>query len=257
MSPGPDVRPDVGALLRAHPLLTGVEAAQVTALEARSRIEVLSAEAPCIREGDAPEAFWLLLSGSARVFFVSEEGLEVTVKIFCAPAAFGEIELLTGHPHAECVSMIDRGRVAIIPRSMFSALLDASARFSRNVLADTCARFLIAVQNERALAFLSVEQRLAHVLLSYARSFGVPVEGGLGLRVELSQARLALDMGVAVKSVQRTMTRWKREGLLATRGRSLVLRDLAALRGVVGADLLGLNWSARAPEVPGAPRRRA
>jgi CRP-like cAMP-binding protein len=229
------------AALVGHPLLVGTTAEARSTIAARGRLQTFEPGEFLSREGDPAEDYWLLLLGSVRVFYTSPDGFEVTVKVFRAPAAWAEIEVLTGFHHIEDCVAVDRATALRLARAEFEALLDAHPRFMRNVLYDTCARFLIAAQNERALAFLPVAQRLAHLLLAYLRIYGVPVPGGIGLRIKLSQADLANGLGATRKSVVRTLAQWKSMGVIATRGASLVVLDPARLQALTGLDLVGID----------------
>lgn len=239
-----DVRLEIEQVLRAHPLLAGVgeEALRFTSEHGQSA--VYAPGQVMLREGDDAEFYWLLCRGSAKIFYVSPDGLEVLVKLFRAPASWGEIELLTRHVHVENCVAVDRAIVFKLPQAAFQELMTLSPRFMRNVLEDTCARFLIAAQNERALAFLSVQERLAHLLLAYVRLYGVPVEEGVAIRIKLSQNDLATGLGAARRSVVRALTAWQREGIIAKRGNSYVIRDVERLASHTAHGLVGIDWIA-------------
>ena len=73
---------------------------------------------------------------------------------------------------------------------------------------------------QRFVAFEDVERRLAALVLSYLRVFGVPVAGGVQLVVEgLSLAELGHGIAANEKSVRRTFRSWSERRWLARRGR--------------------------------------
>jgi CRP-like cAMP-binding protein len=237
-------RPVAARALAGHPILNGVPEPIRRRFLDDGEVIVFAPGEMLSREGEPSRWYWVLCTGSVRVFYASPEGFEVTVKIFAAPAAWAEMELLTAHPHIEDCVAVDRSVVVRVPKAAFEKLLDDSPQLMRNVLNDTCARFLIAAQNERALAFLPVPRRLANLLLTYVRVYGVPVDGGLGIRVKLSQAELANGLGVARRSIARTLTSWVRDGLLKKAGTSYVVRDLKALGKLATQDIVGVDWVA-------------
>lgn len=243
----------------SHPIFEGVSAEVRARVLLEGRIQTFEPGELLSREGEPANDYWVLCSGSVRVYYSSPDGVEVTVKIFGAPAAWAEMEVLTGHAHIEDCSAVDRSTVLRLKRQNFEALLEASPRFMRNVLTDTCARFLIAAQHERALAFLSVKQRLANVLLMYVRMYGVPVKGGVGIRVKLSQGELANDLGVTKRSIARTLTNWTKQGLLRKSGTQYVVENLEALNALATQDIVGIDWVAgsRLDEGRGVRARRA
>lgn len=231
-------------LLTGHPVFFGVDPVCVdTVLE----VGVLKEYAPnsyLTREGDAAQFYWLLVSGSVRVFNASPAGLEVTVQLFGAPAAWGENQLLHDLPHTENVMAVDRAKVLQIPKADFLRLIRLYPSLMMNVLRDASARLLIASQHKRAMAFLSVRERIAHLLLSYERMYGVPVEGGTMIRIRLSQADLARGLGVALKSVSRAFHDFIAEGVLHKRGGNYVVTNIEALRALAPKTVPGIDWVA-------------
>ncbi len=231
------------AALLTHPLLAGCAAGFHDAVFERARVASFAPGALLSREGD-PADYWFLCVGSTRVFYRSPLGVEVTVKLFSAPAAWGEMEVLTHQPHMEDCAAVDRVVAVRVPAARFVALLDTDPRFARNVLEDCAARFYIAAQSEKKLAFASVEERIAHLLLSYLRLFGVPVDGGTHIRVKLSHTDIANGIGAAPKSVTRTLAGWQRAGWISKRGTSYVVHALDKLEDAVLHPVPGIDFVA-------------
>lgn len=249
---------DVAKRLSEHPLLVDLPPTTRARLLELGVVQTFEPGAWLLREGAAPSHYWFLLGGTVKVSYTSPDGFEVTVKVFAAPGSWGEMELLTGHPHVENCVAVDKATTLKLSSKAFVELLDAEPRFMKAVLYDTCARFFIAAQNERALAFLSVAERLANLLLAYLRIYGVPVEGGTGIRIRLSQSDLAADLGVAKKSITRTLGEWREAGIIEQRGTTLVVTNVAALEEQSARDVIGVDWIAgrRVHEGRG-PKRRA
>ncbi len=241
------VRARLEARVRAHPLVAKLDVAVVDAIIAAGIYARFKPGEHLSREGDEVRFYWMLLEGTVRVYYRSASGIEVTVKIFAAPAAWAEMQILTQHTHTEDAVCVEPVWCMCVPSSSFQRLLDAHPSFMRHVLEDTSARFLIAAQNERALAFLTVPERLAHVLLSYVRVYGedVVVDGGAGVFIatRLSHEQLAADLGVVKKSVTRTLSQWTDEGIIEKSGQSYVVRKLPALIERSPKGLIGVDWS--------------
>jgi CRP-like cAMP-binding protein len=254
-APKADADAIVEAALPTHPLLAGCASSTIDAVRDAGRAVVFAPGDELSREGEEAD-YWLLCKGSVRVFYRSPSGAEVTVKLFAAPAAWAEMEVLTKHPHIEDCAAVDKGVALRIPAAKFLALLDREPRFLRNVLDDTAARFFIAAQGEKRLAFAPVPERTAHLLLAYVRMYGVPVDDGVWIRVKLSQADIAQGIGAAQKSVTRTLVEWTRAGLIAKRGKSYVVKDVAALEEVIQHDVAGIDFVAGGGVRRGRAQRR-
>jgi len=233
----------------AHPIVARLDDAAKDAIVAAGVLTPFLPGEHLSQEGDEVRFYWLLLEGTVRVYYRSSEGIEVTVKIFAAPAAWAEMQILTQHTHTEDCVCVEDAWCLCLPAAAFQKLLDAYPAFMRQVLEDTSARFLIAAQNERALAFLTVPERLAHLLLSYVRVYGEDVRGvggvsgGVRITTRLSHEQLAADLGVVKKSVTRTLSMWTEEGIIEKSGQSYVIRSLPALIERSPKGLLGVDWS--------------
>lgn len=231
------------AALTQHPLLAGCDARMVDEVLAHGVLETFAPGAMLSREGE-PADYWLLLRGAVRVFYRSPTGAEVTVKLFSAPAAWAEMEVLTHKPHMEDCVAVDRVLALRVRAARFVALLDEAPRFTRNVLEDTAARFYIAAQSEKKLAFAPVEERIAHLLLAYVRLFGVPMPGGVGIRVKLAHSDIAAGVGASEKSVTRALSAWQRAGILSKRSKSYVVHDTTKLEELLLHPVPGIDYIA-------------
>lgn len=222
-----------------HPILRGVDPALVRRLVDEGETKVYATGELLLREGEQELFCFFLVAGSVKVFYTSPDGFEVVVKVFGAPSVFGEMECITGIPYLESVVAVEKAKALRLPAAALRRALDESHPLSTNLLRDLAARLCIAAQNENALAFLPVATRLANLLLTYVRLYGVPVEGGTMIRVKLSQDELANGLGVAKKSVSRTFREWQSEGLVTKRGGCLVVSDVEELaaRGTGHLDI--------------------
>lgn len=222
-----------------HPVLRGVEPAHVRSLVDAGETCVYATGELLLREGEEELFCFFLIAGSVKVFYTSPDGFEVVVKVFGAPSVFGEMECLTGIPYLESVVAVEKAKALRVPAAALSRALEESHPLSANLLRDLAARLCIAAQNENALAFLPVSSRLANLLLTYVRLYGVPVDGGTMIRVKLSQDELANGLGVAKKSVSRTFREWQAEGLVTKQNGCFVVRDVTELaaRGTGHLDI--------------------
>jgi CRP-like cAMP-binding protein len=173
-----------------------------------------------LEEGDPSEHLFVLLSGVVGVFYSSEDGVDVLVKIFGAPAVFGEMELIFGQPRQEYVECFEPCVVARLPAADFMAYMKADPDACYVMLKDVAARLAIAAYNERALAFLDTNTRLAGLFLSFLEAYGERGDDGVTLKIKLTYEMLARCLGVTVRSIDRAMTEWTKEGWL-TKARGL------------------------------------
>ncbi len=165
-----------------------------------------------LEEADPSQHLYALTHGVVGVFYSSTAGADVLVKIFGAPAVFGEMELVHGQPRQEYVEAFEDCVVVRVNGRAFMDTLQKDSGACFVMLQDVAARLCIAAYNERALAFLDAPTRLAGLFLSFLEAYGQPGDDGITLGYKLTYDMLARCLGVTARSIDRTMTTWMEEG---------------------------------------------
>src|SRR5687767_11899205 len=93
-----------------------------------------------LRQGEPATHLFVLLAGGARVLISGANGEEVTVKLFVAPAVFGEMEVITRTSWIESVEIVRRAHVVRFERAAVDEILKAYPVVCRRLLEDVCAR---------------------------------------------------------------------------------------------------------------------
>lgn len=83
-----------------------------------------------IHEGDQGDSFYHVVSGSARVFQISEDGIDVTLNTLEPGESFGEMALLTGEPRSASVDTQETSCFLVISKQGFEDVVAESPEFS-------------------------------------------------------------------------------------------------------------------------------
>lgn len=193
-----------------------------------------------LAHGQQATSIFALESGAVRVFHLAPTGEEVVIKLFRAPAVFGEAEALSGFPHQEYVAAVEPSRLLVMPVRAVVRLLRDEPKCALRALVDVSARLAIAAYNEKSLAFNPLTIRLANYLVDYAAWTNPP--GTPEIRIALTQDDMAAAVGGTRRSVAKDIIAWQQEGVLERRGKSYVVRDLEALRRYSDTDRLELTY---------------
>lgn len=182
--------------------------------EARRALEALKpmhvpARATLFRPGDAAQSFVILLSGRIGVYLTGRNGRElllysVTPGETCVQTTLG---VLGGAPYTgEAVAESDLVAV-MVPPAVFERLMASSPAFRAFVFkafADRLGDLMFVLEQ---VAFVKVEQRLAHALLERADDEG---------RVTLTHQELAVVIGTAREVVSRRLEALASKGVVAS-----------------------------------------
>jgi CRP-like cAMP-binding protein len=187
-----------------------------------------------IAGGTGADRIHLLLEGTARGFYRSVDGRStVTVKLYRAPACFGDASLPVRRGPGERVEALTSSRVLSTPIRAYLALLRSEPSVCFRQYCDLASRFEMTTATERAAHFAPLRDRVIALLVGYARHFGAPQSGGIAIDYPLTQELICSEVGSNRRSIVSALGELYREGLLLRAGRRLVIRDLEALLGSV------------------------
>ena len=222
----------VGELLQRVPFLAALTAADRQALAASAKRRRFGRGQPIFNKDDPGESLFIIEDGSVRIYLTSPEGADLTLAVLGGGDFFGDLALLDGAPRsASAMALQETETVTIVlDRADFTALLQSRPRAAMAVLATAAGRLREADEMAGDLAFLDVSGRVAKKLLELADAHGAQRPEGILLDLPLTQEGLANMVGVTRESVNRQLSRFRRQGLIGNEGRRFIIRDPDGLR---------------------------
>jgi CRP-like cAMP-binding protein len=181
-------------------------------------------------QGDDGDALYAIISGSLEFSILSSEGRKLSLDVMHPGALFGEISLFDPGVRTATVTALQPSLLRGVKNADIISAIRRNPELGIDFiqLAGERMRWMSSQLNEQV--FLSMPARLARKILYLT----VDGTGHLSL-LTLSQAELAEFVGATREAVSKTLSLWKRAGVIdATRGGVRVL-DRAALQ--VMADL--------------------
>jgi CRP-like cAMP-binding protein len=217
----------VAAKLRSMPMFADLSTEDVDALSRLVRLRCFPKGAFIINQHEAGGCMYLLVSGRVKVTLASPDGKELVLNYLEAPAHFGEMSLVDAEPRsADVVSMSDVEVLALDARDL-AAAIRLQPRLAMSLIATLSVRLRQTISRLEDMAFHDATHRVMRVLLNVAtatyESKGVPVIEGL------THYDIATLAGTSRETASRMISSLAREGVLATRGRRIVV-DLLRLR---------------------------
>lgn len=225
--------------LERTPALHGVEPAVIQRLAERATLRTLRRGELLWQAGDESTHWAVIRSGLIKLVRRVPHGRSAICGLFGPPTSVGELSVLRGAVHSsDAVASSASTCVVMVPRD---ALLEAVRSCPALGLAIACNAYdkILTLHDKiDVLSAGSVEARLAAALLKLYEQLGDDFEDGTSsIAVALSRRELADLVSTSVETVIRVMTRWEREGLLATEPHGFLLRNLRTLRGIAGMPI--------------------
>jgi CRP-like cAMP-binding protein len=185
-----------------------------------------------ILEGDRSDNVLLVRSGRLKIVRTAVDGRDVLVAVRGPGELVGELNALAGSdaPRAASAVALDDVVVQSIPAAEFLRFVERRLEVSFGLLRLLASRLREATSRQTEVAGYDVLHRLARALADEAERHGRVVEGGIAVGDGLSQHDLGGLVAASPKSVGRALSVLRKRGLVTTGRRSIVVRDVEALR---------------------------
>lgn len=182
---------------------------------------------PIFIEGDAPHRVYFLEEGKVKTYHTSQEGKLFITSFVNEGDFFGFVDVLENQNYRETAEALEDCKVISVSAQDFLRYID------ENVHLEVFFRKAVTAylfQNEKILfsmAYQSLRKRVALALVELAETFGGTINKPFTIR--LSREDLANRVGTATESVIRTLSEFKREGLVEVKGGEMTILNLKAL----------------------------
>jgi CRP/FNR family transcriptional regulator, nitrogen oxide reductase regulator len=181
------------------------------------------------RQGEAADAFYVLLAGRVKVTQVTADGQKVVVRFAGPGEMLGCVALVSGADYPGSTEVTEDARALCWDARTCYALMERFPRLALNALG-IAGRHLRACQERcRELATERVERRIARAILRLAHEAGRAVDAGVLIEFGLSRQDVAELTGTTLYTVSRTLSAWEKQDLVELGRERVVLRDPAGL----------------------------
>jgi transcriptional regulator with AAA-type ATPase domain len=117
-------------MLRSVSLFNNLPPELISKIAAAAEYRAFPKGRTIIHQGDQGDSFYQIISGSARAFRISEDGVDVTLNTMGPGESFGEMALLTGEPRSASVETRETCAFLVISKQAFDRLSSEIPEFS-------------------------------------------------------------------------------------------------------------------------------
>jgi CRP/FNR family transcriptional regulator len=226
-------RPVKYELLEESRIFAGLDPRQL------QRVDELTAMTRCERgkvffsPEDSPGTIYFLKEGRVRLYRRTPEGKQLTVAVLDRGTVFGESSLI-GQSHAGVYAEADEEcLLCVMPAGHLEVLIGEVPQVGLNLLQFVGQRLQRTTELAEEVAYWSVRRRLVRTILDLDERYGHPtLGGGRIVNKTFTQSDLAEMCGSTRETVAELMSALKKQGVLGTRRRRIVIEDLAALQAL-------------------------
>ncbi len=230
---GPSHRPGSAAIVQACGLLQNVEPEHLDRLIQNSRV-ISAAKGETIWIAGEQSNFGAILgAGFVKMSRSTPQGTEIAVELLGPGQGFGIMTAIEGNPFPLSATAITACWYLRISRTEIQRLFDESSVFKDRIVRHLGPRLRKAHEMMSRLSSGRVEQRIAAVLLMLAESYGHATDQGVELDVPLTRTDLAELAGTTTETAIRTLSRWQKDGFVATEHQVITILSEPDLKAVL------------------------
>jgi CRP-like cAMP-binding protein len=209
-------------------LLTGPDR---SALDGIGRRRAFRRGSFLLREGERSNHVFLIRHGRVKIVATTVTGHEVLFAVRGPGELVGELAALTSHeaPRTASLVALEAVEAQVVNGPEFVAFLEQRPRALMLVVREIMDRLRDSDRRQVEFGSQPTIGRVAGYLAAMAEQDGKAVAGGIEITA-LSQEELASYIASSRESVARALTTLRREGLISTARRSIIVHDMAGLR---------------------------
>lgn len=184
-------------------------------------------------QGDEGDALFAIMSGALEFSVLSQDGRKLALDVMRAGALFGEIALFDPGVRTATVTALEPSTVRRVKNADVLSAIKQTPELGIDMisLAGQRMRWMNLQLNEQV--FLPMPTRLARKILYLTMD-----ESKTLSTLSFSQAELAEFVGATREAVSKTLSQWKKSGVIAASRGGLQVLDRSALHVIADPDLI-------------------
>ncbi len=181
-------------------------------------------------EGEKVEDVFLVEEGVVETNHIHGDGKVYIQQFLYAGDYFGEGVLYDQPAYPYAAMAREKALIWRIPKGKLDEMIDANPELRSEMNSILGMKLDQSYYKSLCIAGEKVEKRIACILLKAIQERGISDECGIGIDTPLTNRDIAGLVGSTEETVSRVMSKLKKEGVIVTDGKHLVVQDRDGLR---------------------------
>jgi CRP/FNR family transcriptional regulator len=184
-------------------------------------------------QGDPASEMFVLSSGQVRLYKLSEDGKQQTIRIVEAGEAFAEAAMFSGASYPVYAETISDSKLVSIPKDGIIELLSRDPTFATNLIGSLAELLREVTDLVEELSLREVASRLAGYLIETIQGAAEPAPGTsrddrIKIELTISKSELSKKLGTSPETLSRTLRKLSNMKILDVEGKIIIVhrRDL-------------------------------
>ena len=224
-------------ILGRVPFFTGLKHDDLEQINRLFREQGYATDETICFAGDPAEHLFVVADGRVKLMRHSLSGRNVLLDMLTPGEFFGSLSTLGDDLYPDTAEAQTQTCVLSIHADDFRRILEKHPMVALRVVDIMAARLRTAHERVRQFSALSVEGRIANLLLVLSRKFGRPSDVGLLIQSPLTRDDLAAMTSTTTETASRVMSQFQKNGLIQTGRKWVSILDQDALEKIAEMDM--------------------
>lgn len=213
------------------PLLSGLAEPQLKEVLSIARTKEVKRREVIFRQGEPVEGFFVLVSGSVKIYKLSANGREHILHIVKSGQPFAEAAVFMPGGYPAFAEALLKSKVLFFPKDEFIKLISMDPSISLQMIA-TLSHYLKQFSDRiEDLSLMDVSARLARWALKTSAETGRDF-----WELEITKGALASQLGTVNETLSRTLRKFMDSECLEVRGKFMKILDRDALQSIADGE---------------------
>jgi CRP-like cAMP-binding protein len=227
----PIIRVKVLDRVRVHPLFSSLKDEDLAQLFERARPIDLVAHEKLFTQGEKADRFFIVVSGSVKLFRFSKDGQEKVIEVIEEGHSMAEaimfMEDLSCYPvNAEA---LEKTTVVGFNSSLYLQILESSPQSCFKILGTLSRRLHTRLNEIETLTLKNARHRACRYLLDLA---GKDAQSGQDIHLPVAKQLIAARLAMQPETLSRILRELIKEEIIIVNGRDVTINNLERLKAV-------------------------
>jgi DNA-binding response OmpR family regulator len=187
-----------------------------------------SKESFIYKEGNNSNYIYLISSGLIKCHKLDEQGKQLTTALYKEDDLFGYTSFTQNLAYQESATAIQESELVGLSKKALANVLNKNHKVTLELIALLTKDLAVVKDQLLQMAYSSVSKKTANTILKFAEKLNQKPED----QIKISRSDLASVAGIATETLIRTMSSFKKQGLIEIEGRTIRILNLEKLREI-------------------------
>jgi len=180
------------------------------------------------KQGEHSNSIYLISKGAVKCHNLNEKGKELITALYKEDELFGYTSFIQNIPYQESATAIKNTTLVCITKNVLKEVLENNHQVALELIQLLTDNIFNVKEQLLQMAYGSVNKKTAQTIIKFSEKLNkTPNEP-----IKISRNDLASVAGIATETLIRTMTLFKKQGLIEIEGRNIKILDLEKLKDI-------------------------